>query len=195
MTKATMSVISARFILSMDCSVGRRTDTIRLSRLPGSHGLLVRIVGAGVPPAHQSRSGLDRVSVRQWDAPECGRCSALPAVPEPWPSGPPSATQRRTIGVVARGVRKGLRPRRWHAGGLHRFVDSRTGRRLPEVAPLGVFRSADSPGASWSRKTPRTARPVGRHMSADPGVVPARPGERFFPRAFIARQRGGGGAR
>jgi hypothetical protein len=36
-------------------------------------GLLIRIVGAGVPPAHQSRCGRCRVSERQWAVLEGGR--------------------------------------------------------------------------------------------------------------------------
>ena len=58
----------------------------------------------------------------------------------PRPSGPLSASQRRTIGAVARTMIEGLRPRRWHAGGLPRSRERCTGRRLPEVAPLDVVR-------------------------------------------------------
>ena len=52
-----------------------------------------------------------------------GRCRCSGTCPHRRPSGPPGrigvpATQRRTIGVVARGRRGGLRPRRWCAGGL-----------------------------------------------------------------------------
>ena len=64
----------------------------------------------------------------------------------PRPSGPPSAFQRRTIGMVARRKIEGLRPRRWPAGGLLPNRSSRTGTLCREgcpAAPLcGSFRVA-----------------------------------------------------
>ncbi len=55
-------------------------------------------------------------------------------VPAPRPSGPPPATQRRPIGVVARRAIGGLRPRRWHAGGLLPNRESRPSSRSPWIA-------------------------------------------------------------
>jgi hypothetical protein len=47
-----------------------------------------------------------------------GRSGLGPGVLGHRPSGPPPAAQRRTIGAVVREMIEGLRPRRWHAGGL-----------------------------------------------------------------------------
>jgi len=166
----------------MNISLPSRCVNGRWVRTPAFSSV---IVGAGVPPAHQSRTGWIRVSERQWNAPVCEAGSALPGFPEHRPSGSPPATQRRTIGAVARGMIEGLRPRRWHAGGLLRGRNSCTGRRLPGGAPLDVFRDAIGCVSARPRKTSRTARPVGRHMPADSGANPARPGERGFPRALV----------
>ena len=65
-----------------------------------------------------------------------GSCSAFACVPEPRPSGPPLAAQRRTIGVVARGMIAGLRPPRRRAGGLHRGVERCTGAFCREGCPV-----------------------------------------------------------
>ncbi len=94
--------------------------------------------------------------------------------PEPRPSGPPSAAQRRTIGVVERRTIEGLRPRRWHADGLPRHVHSRTGRRLPEVAPLDVFRNAMMYVSESELKNVKDGTPGGGHIPAGSGAAPAR---------------------
>ena len=127
----------------------------RASRLPFSLGA----VGIACPG--------DRGTQRH-----VGNVSPSSGVPEHRPSGPPPAAQRRTIGVVVRRTIEGLRPRRWHAGGLLPSRYSRTGRRLPEVAPLDVFRGATGCLSAPPGKTSRTARPVGRHKSTDPGAGP-----------------------
>ena len=61
--------------------------------------------------------------------------TSLPGAPAFWAAGLHPAAQRRTIGVVARRWIGGLRPRRWHAGGLLRGVNSRTGTLYREGCP------------------------------------------------------------
>ena len=72
---------------------------------------------------------------------------------------------------------EGLRPRRWHAGGLPRCRERCTGRFHREGCPVGSCALCG-------------ALPVGRSgTTADP----ARPGERCFPRAFIVNPEGAEG--
>ncbi len=156
-----------------------------ISWLPG---LLVRlwrpsggVVGAGVPPARQSRSGMHRVSERSWGAQV--RRNAPAAVPDflraPafWSAfGDPASSHRR--GRSGGGF-EGLRPRRWHAGGLPR-------RREPgAVAPPGGARYDIVRGASRRRvATPAQCqtrhargRPLSRVTSRSPFRVEKAPGE------------------
>jgi len=64
-----------------------------------------------------------------------GLCRFSIGVLELRPSGPPPATQRRTIGVVVRRMIEGLRPRRWHAGGLPPNRNRYTGTLYREGCP------------------------------------------------------------
>jgi hypothetical protein len=77
---------------------------------------------AGGTPAPQWRRVLCWVVGRLWCARPARRVE-LCGVEGHRPSGPPLATQRRIIGVVARGMIGGLRPHRWRAGGLPRSRD------------------------------------------------------------------------
>ena len=72
-------------------------------------------------------------------------------VPEHRPSGPPEAAQRRTIGVIARRLRKGLRPRRWCAGGLLPSRYSRTGTLYREGCPAAPLCGAHRVAGRSSR--------------------------------------------
>jgi len=61
------------------------------------------IVGAGVPPARQTRVGRDRVSERSWGGPVGGRCRTwFPGAPAFWPAvgGPASREQSSVTGVA-----------------------------------------------------------------------------------------------
>ena len=69
--------------------------------------------------------------------------------PHPRPSGPPrrfgvTADQRRTIGVVARRLRGGLRLHRWRAGGLPRCRESWP-RGAPRGSPVRICAGQDAP--------------------------------------------------
>ena len=113
---------------------GADGDTVQTSWSPG---LLARhrrskvgIVGAGVPPARRvglaPPSELQRLVSRIRET--VGRAGnrvglCVSDFPQHRPSDPPSAGQRRTIGVVARRMIDGLRPRRWCAGGLPRGLE------------------------------------------------------------------------
>jgi hypothetical protein len=66
---------------------------------------------------------------------------------------------------------EGLRPRRWHAGGLPPNRQSRTGRRLPGVAPLDVFRGAMGCVSARLWKNVKDGTPGERHTPALSGTV------------------------
>jgi hypothetical protein len=158
-----------------------------------STGLLGRIVGAGVPPdvgwgwPHlQPRNGRNRVSERRWDAPGGGKGGRSRGFPQHRPSGPPLATQRHTIGVVARRMIEGLKPRRWRAGGLPPSGSRCTGSLCRGGCPAAPLCGAGRAAVAISLSTMACpARPGGGHKPADSEEAPARPGERCFPRAGV----------
>ncbi len=100
--------------------------------------------------------------------------TASVSVPEtcnrPRPSGPSGrlgvpAPQRRTIGVVARGLIVGLRPSRWHADGLPRGRENQDVARSPREPGSAIVRSVlrcrKVVPAQW-----RTRHPDGARFSA-----------------------------
>jgi len=100
-------------------------------------------------------------------------------ISHPRPSGPPSAVQRRPSSVVIRGGRRV----RDHAA------------RSPAASFRAGTDAPDRPAARVARQrhcVDHAAWPEGRSGTM---ACPARPGERLLLPAFIARQRGGGGAR
>ena len=154
-------------------------DAVSASR---SSGLLVRRCGAGFQPAHQSRSGLNRVSERLWDAPVCGgvfRVTWRPSAP----------AFRSACGGPAPHHRRGRERVTGedcdHADGTPTAC-SVAGRDAPElstarVARYDIVRSAASRREVGAGTMSNPARPGGGHTPADSGAAPARPGECHIP--------------
>ena len=132
-----------------------------------------------------------------------GVCRVIrrPGTPAFWSASVSEADQRRTIGVIARVAmgrtattpmerrRPPSEPVKMHRNALPRglpgsaivWIVPRSRKVVPAQwrarhAPVWRHMSAD-PGMA-------PARPVGRHMPADSGATPAHPGERLLPRAF-----------